>query len=501
MDIIETLKQNRDIEILNPSITDLNNVNYNPMNIKNMEEIVDLINVHKEFDSNILVFTDYDVDGIIGGFILYHYLKFAGSNVQILTSNRKYGYGLSEHEISQIIDSDIELVITVDCGITQGDKISMLTDNDIDVIVTDHHEYGGTPEFPFINPKVGGSYIQRDLSGAGVAFKLVCALEEDIMEEYLDLLAIANISDFVPLLGENRITTKLGINKINSNPFHTLGEMLRELEISKVDASTVSYQIAPLINSVNRLKHSHLPIRILEGENIPKLTADMVEINERRKNKVKRAIETLEYDTSHNIIIAQGTFTSGFTGLIASKIQDKHKLPVIALNQSLKGSGRSVKPLHLIDTLRQREELFETLGGHEMAAGFQLKEGRVDKLKEFMYNYTEGIEYETRNPDIVLKDTSSLNLSLLDGLDILRPFGAGNPPPLFKLDNAKLNHYNETRSGEHLQMEVEGEKAIWFNYDKSIDLRDRVDIYFEIQEDTFRGRGIQLIVKEVKTWR
>ena len=496
--IYEKIKAERDISFLTPSIQDLKSPRFSPSNIINIEQVKEMIDIHRRFNSKILIFTDYDVDGITGGFMLYDFLKKNGANVETMISNRKLGYGLSNKEVKKIINSNYELVITVDCGISDKDHIKTLENNGIDVIVTDHHESKNPPDCLWINPKAGNKYFERNLSGAGVVFKLISYLLEDVATDYLDILAIANIADFVPLLGENRIQTRLGLQKINRNPYPSVKTMLDTFAISDIDESTIAYQIAPAINSINRLDYSDIPMEILKGNNIQSNTRDMIDINNFRKRQISNTLDNLDYNTNNNIIIAQGEFKQGYTGLIASKLKDRHKLPSIVLNQNLRGSARSIEPLDITSMLQEENHLFESVGGHKLASGFKLKEGNVDKLKEIVYNKCEGIKYKTINVDIELENLSPINTELMTMLDNLRPFGAGNPSPLFRIRNIELDDYTPTRTGEHIQMEIQGKRGIWFFADLRQELRQELDITFEIQRDDFRGKGIQLIIKEVQ---
>jgi len=499
-EIVKIIKDKRDIIELNPTINDLKKIAYNPRNLVNMHEIVDTLGIHLRLDSEIVIFTDYDVDGIVGGFCLYDYLKSKGANVEVMVSNRKFGYGLSKQEIKKLKQKETDLVITVDCGISDNNHIKELEKFGMEVIVTDHHESSNPPDCLWVNPKVGNSYYERELSGAGVAYKLINAFEGEIVEKYLDLIAIANIADFVPLRGENRILTKLGLEKANKNPFPTLKEMMNEFDLDNLDENAVAYQIAPSINSVNRLGYSDLPLKILKGENVKQNTREMMLQNDKRKNEISQAIKNLEFDISHNIIIAKGDFKAGYTGLIASKLKDRYNRPCLVLNGDLRGSGRSMQPLNLIETLKKEEELFETVGGHELASGFKLKnKENLDKLKEFLYNYTEGLEYEYKEIDVELKDTRVLTERLLNRLDILRPFGSGNPAPLFKLKEKKLDNYKTIgKEDKHLQFTVDGKRGVWFFFNPRIELRGKLDITFELNRDTFRGQGVQLIAKGVQ---
>ena len=497
--IFQYIKKDRGLDFLNPSFTDLYRTQFNPSNIKNMNTVKNEIISHIKFNSKILIFNDYDVDGILGGWILFDYLyHYKNANVNVKISNRKLGYGLSDKEVQEIISNKYDLVITVDCGIAEHRHIKQLQKNDIDVIVTDHHESNNPPSCDWIDIKVGKRYWERNLSGAGVAYKLISALEGEHMQKYLGALAIANIADFVPLRGENRITTKLGLEKLNKNPYYPLEVLMREFNIDKINSTDVAFKIAPSINSTNRVDHSRIVFELMTGVDIKKNAKEMRKVNNKRKRKVKQALEGLEVDDDNNIIIAKGNFKSGYTGLLASKLKDRYNKPAIVINQNNRGSARSIYPLNMFKVLDNEKQLFNNVGGHAFAGGFSLKEGKLEQLKSYLYARAEGLKYVLREVDLKLDNLEGINTKLMDRLDILEPFGAGNNKPYFKIKNTKLSDYNTTKTGEHLQLEINGKRGIWFNFNKKIDLRKELEINFEVQRDNYRGEGVQLIVRDIK---
>jgi len=498
-EIYETIIKKRNIKnpakFINPQLGDL----YNPFYMENMEKVVADINTHISFNSNILIFCDYDVDGIFGGFALFHYLSKLTENVNIQISKRQYGYGLTDIEIKNIIKNNYDLVITVDCGISNNNEVDKLKDNGLDVIITDHHESDNPPDCLWINPKVG-NYLYRDLSGAGVVFKLICAIANDKMfTEYLDLIAIATIADVVPLKNENRIITKIGLHKSAEQPFKPLKTMMEVLGLEKLNEGNIGYLIAPMINSANRLECSDLPLQILNNINVEENTKKLKEINNKRKIKVKQIYKKLKrkVDKSKNVIVIKDEYPAGITGLIAGRLKEEFHKPAFLVNHNNKGSARTLNPLDCVQTLSKIESYFENFGGHKYAGGYKLKENKFHLFKEFLEDFTEDLKYEKKSADLELKSIEEVTLNVYNKLQLLAPFGAGNPKPLFKLRNIYLSDYKTTKTGEHLQFNINNKDGIWFNYNQDINLQKPLDILFKISYNDYR-QDIQLDLKEVE---
>lgn len=502
LQIYNEIKKDRNLEFINPTRDTLKLLRFNPARLTGIKNIASLIEIHKKFNSKILVFCDYDVDGLIGGFILHDYLKKNDYNVDIKVSDRQQGYGFSDKEVQEIIKENYDLCITVDLGINENKNIAFLHSKGVEVIVTDHHNNEGeTPNCFYLNPKVNNEYFFKELSGAGVVWKLICEMENKPVYEYLDLVAIANIGDSVPLIDENRVITKVGLQKLNNTPFKPLETMLKYFKLKgRVTSSDIMFQINPSINAVNRLKHSDIPIQILQGKNVKENVKEMIKLNKQRKKDTEKAIESLDIDTNNNIIVVKGDFKRGQTGLIASKLMDRYKVPVVAVSSDLRGSSRSMKGLKITDLLKRNKQLFHNLGGHDYASGFTLKEGKFEELRTFLYTKTRGLKYKVKKADMVLENLDYVNEKLVDLLENLAPFGVGNSKPLFKLEGIKLNNYNETRNGKHLQFSINNTKGIWFSYNKDIDLNKKINIIFEVEKDYYRGEGIQLIIREVEKY-
>ena len=488
--IFEQIKSNRDITNWFPDEF------YDPFLMKNMTEVVDSIESHILFNSKILIFHDYDVDGITGGFILYDYL-YTKTDTNTMLSNREYGYGLSDTEVDEIIEKEYDLVITVDCGISEQDMINKLQENGIEVIVTDHHE--GKNDLPclFIDPKVGKKYPYKELCGAGVAYKLVCSLEGEQVYNYIDLVAFATVADVVPLVDENRYLVHKGLDKLNKKPFPPLKALIDTVGVKDITSSDIGYQIAPIINSANRMNYDPTPMKLLKGDNPLANAYSMKDKNEQRKKLVKSAMETIEVDNDKNVIVHKGDFGRGLTGIIASRVQNKYEKPVFMVNSENYGSVRSLKPLNAVDSLNKVSRFLHSHGGHSMAAGFNLKDGCFDIFKSHLEDIAEGLEYKTREVDVVLYDLSVLTIGLWTKLQKLEPYGNGNPKPYFKVQGVVLDDYSATRSGEHLKLEVDGVEGIWFYFDREINLQKPLDIYFELGYNDY-SNNIQMIVQKVE---
>ena len=487
-EIFEQVKQNRSIKI-NPELS-------NPNQLENIEQFYVNLKDHKDFDSEVLIFGDYDVDGIFGSFMLYDYLVEQGYNAQVINSNRKYGYSISDNEIDDILEYEFDLVIMIDCGISSHKEIQRLKENGVDVMVIDHHLQDNPPGVIWINPKIDNSYPFGQLCGAGVVYQII-NYQTKPADKYLQLACIATIADLTPLQGDNRWIVKKGLESLNTLDYKPLSVLADVMDVDKWNVGNIAFKIAPAFNAVNRLEFNTLPLELLMGKNLKENAEKLVEYNERRKDIVKNALEEVEVSDEQNIIIYKGNFVKGVTGLIASEIKKEYNKPAIAINQNNYGSGRSISPLHITNALKGREKLFESVGGHKQACGFSLKEGKIEELKDYLYEKTEGIEYKEREVDYTFNSTEYINEKLYNKLQILSPFGIGNPRPYFKISNQYLDNFRTTKTGEHLLITLNGIDGIFFNYDKDINYRKKLDIWFNIGYNDFRN-GIQIKVKKVE---
>lgn len=449
---------------LNPSLNYL----YDPFLLNDMKKAV--YRIFRAISKNelILIYGDYDCDGISSTSILYHALKRLGAKVKYRIPTRKDGYGLNENVVRQLKAkyNDLSLIITVDNGSNAHGACSHCYDLQIDLIVTDHHEI--TSHFPkclaFINPKRNdNTYPFSHLAGVGVTFKLIQALFsvkkmkiDSFIWDYIELVALGTIADMVPLQDENRILASFGIKKWNEHPSPFFRSLFQEMYLNKITSSDISFRIGPLINSIGRISDSN-PIPILMNSNDSYINvAPLIKLNRLRKKlcdiqftKCEMSIKN-QISSNKDILIAYGNFHEGIIGILSSRISEKYQRPSIVITHSGKGSARSGNSsIHMTNLLSEAKELLTNYGGHEGAAGLSLDTSNVQPFikKINSLSIKNNVSYiRDRDFHSTIEDKKIPTLPLFDfstslGKDffLLEPFGMGNKKPIFH-DNSFFFH-------------------------------------------------------------
>jgi len=446
---------------LNPEIEGL----HDPFLFKDMEKTVKQIVCYGESKKKILIYSDYDVDGITGCSMLVNFLKSLNYNISYYIPDRlDEGYGLSEQSVSNVINKAPELVITVDCGITAKEYVKTLYDNGIEVIVTDHHEVREdmVPDcFSIIavsHPDCG--YPFRFLCGAGVIFKVITALctylgLHNTYKEYLDLAALGTVADVVKLVGENRIIVKSGLYKLQNTKNIGLEELIRVSELNKAEINTyhLGYVLGPRLNAAGRMGSADRAVELLTCDDKSRCTDIAEEINKEnlkrqliQENIMKEADFLVkkqnDLEKDKILVIANNGWHHGIIGIVSSKITDKYCLPSILLSiedEKAKGSGRSAGNFNLFKALSYADRYLEKYGGHEAAAGMSLKSADIDNFRIVVNNYAnENADLLDFIPGLIIDTTVSLNeitLENIEDMDKLQPFGEGNKEPVFLCEN------------------------------------------------------------------
>lgn len=455
-------------EYLNSSLEDLDD----PNTIPGMYDVINVIKNHVENNNIITIYGDFDVDGTSALTIMYKALSiyYDSSKVNMLPANRyRDSYGLSCKSIDIMGKADTDLIITVDCGISDHDEIDYAQLNGMDVVIVDHHEADKPPDVPLIDPKVEqGNYMERELCATGLAWRLAQALLGERFEEVLDIVAMATIADVVPLLGENRIIVKEGLDKIKHFNSVNLGivKLMNQFEItpSEITASDIGYFVGPAINAAGRLGSPKPVIKLLntkKPETAEELAFKLKNINERRKDRTKKTLKGINkkikrYAKDCNVIIETGDILRGVVGLVAGNIKERYGKPTIIIDEdSGKGSARSVPPFDMYENLKtcREEDLLEKAGGHSMAAGLKVKDGRLEEFKDRMNELAEGMKYEVRTYDIIV-NPMDISLTTIRGLNLLAPFGKSHPGPLFRSEDIKAQNISRTFKGDHLTFDI-----------------------------------------------
>ena len=515
-------------KILNArNITDMNSVKkyfsdeyeegYDPFLMHDMQKAVDRINEAIENEEKILVYGDYDADGITSTVLLVETLISMGANVSSYIPNRfEEGYGPNKEAFTKIIDSGITLIITVDNGIAGVEEVDLANELGCDVIVTDHHKIQDTipNAYAIIHPEhPEGNYPFKKLAGVGVAFKLAHALLEIFPDFLLDLVAIGTIADMVSITDENRIFVKQGLELINDDPRIGL-KMLLELSgiDTKIDEQTVGFYIAPKLNSIGRMDSAKLGLTFLMAEEpvTARALAEQIEqYNIQRKQVtediVKDVISKIENSEKKqkNVIMVSGEYHEGVLGIVASNIVEKYQKPVFIMNEKegvLKGSARSIFDFNIYIAMNKISDLFLAFGGHTLAAGFSFEKSNFEKIEEFLDKEFEEFKQNNdlkanKNIDIVTS-LEDISYQFLNSLDALKPYGMDFEKPTVLIENAMvLNKAYFGSEKQYLRLTIADEvgnlDCITFKdsvtFDK-VEKNDIIDLVCNIDKNNFNGR-------------
>ena len=490
---------------------------YDPFLMHDMQKAVDRINEAIENEEKILVYGDYDADGITSTVLLVETLISMGANVSSYIPNRfEEGYGPNKEAFTKIINSGITLIITVDNGIAGVEEVDLANELGCDVIVTDHHKIQDTipNAYAIIHPEhPEGNYPFKKLAGVGVAFKLAHALLEIFPDFLLDLVAIGTIADMVSITDENRIFVKQGLELINEDPRIGL-KMLLELSgiDTKIDEQTVGFYIAPKLNSIGRMDSAKLGLTFLMSEEpvTARALAEQIEqYNIQRKqiteDIVKDVISKIENSEKKqkNVIMVSGEYHEGVLGIVASNIVEKYQKPVFIMNEKegiLKGSARSIFDFNIYVAMNKISDLFLAFGGHTLAAGFSFEQSNFEKIEDFLDNEFEEFKQNNdlkanKNIDIVTS-LEDISYQFLNSLDALKPYGMDFEKPTVLIENAMvLNKAYFGSEKQYLRLTIADEvgnlDCITFKdratFDK-VEKNDIIDLLCNIDKNNFNGR-------------
>lgn len=505
---------------------------HNPFLFKGMDIAVDRIIKAINNKEKILIYGDYDVDGITSTTVLKKYLMDRGISVDTYIPNRLHeGYGLNKKAIDTIKERNIDLIITVDCGISAIEEVDYAVRLGMDIIVTDHHEVGEKlpNALAVIDAKrKDNTYPFRALAGVGVVFKLIQALSiklEIKPEEYLkylDLVCVGTISDIVPLEGENRTIAKLGLMLIKVTRNLGLRELIKSSGYKEIDSNTISFGVAPRINACGRMGHEEEALKLFLAEDLEsatKITKELNEYNTLRQSTEKaiyeeavQQIEKNHLDANNSIVLGGKGWHHGVIGIVSSKVTDKYYKPSILLsfeNNIAKGSGRSVPGFDLYEGLAKCEDLLEKYGGHSMAVGLTLKKENLENFKERFEQIAKEKNIKELVPIIYIDDELKLkdiNMDLVKSISILEPFGEANKVPLFLIRNLKIDSIRALSEGRHLKLTLRDENfvinAIGFELGylaEEYRIGDRIDVVGTLEINSFNGfSSIQINMKDIR---
>ena len=471
---------------LNPKLTDLND----PFSMIGMREGVERIGRAFMENEKIVIYGDYDVDGITATSLLYIVLNKLGAQVDFYLPNRlTEGYGLSVDGIDLAKEKGVSLIITVDTGITAVDEIAYASSQGIDVVVTDHHEPGNAlPEaLAIINPKQHDCDYGEQLSGVGVAFKFAQAIyqslnqDESELEEHLDLVAMGTAADIVPLVGENRILTRFGIEQVARTTKPGLKSLIfvSGLMGKRISTGQVVFILAPRINALGRLGNAREAIRLLatKDERVAQEIARLLDEENRRRKEIdsetlKEALnqidEIVDLDEDKAIVLAGEGWHQGVIGIVASRLVERYHMPTVLIsitNGIGKGSARSIPGFHLCEALKECEHLLLKYGGHKYAAGLSIEQAQVPAFRE---KFREVSQRMLTEEDVVPKlhvdqeiELGDINESIMDSIESFAPFGPQNMRPIFLTRNCEVLGQPYTVGRNHLRMRVRKGQAVF----------------------------------------
>lgn len=508
---------------------------HDPMLLPDMAKARDTIRRAIEQGKKIAVFGDYDVDGVTSTCVMTRVLRSLGADVRHYIPDRlSEGYGLSMGAMDRLAQDGIGLIVTVDSGVSAFEEIARARELGMEVVVTDHHEC--REELPdanaVVNPKRADSiYPFAELAGVGVAFKLASALAGDgqqraVLEQYADLVALGTVADVMPLVGENRIIVAAGLRRMAETQNVGLSMLLHESgqQGKRLTASTISFILAPRINAAGRLGHADMAAELFltdDPRRAQTLAMALCEQNKQRQateNQIlEQALQKLrrEYDPLEDqvIVLAGEEWHHGVIGIVSSRICDRYACPtvLIALEDGIgKGSGRSVKGFNLYEALCDSAPLLERFGGHELAAGLTIREENIQQFRENM----EAWAREHVNPRELMPilhidcpiAPEFISTEATRGLDVLEPFGMGNPQPVFSMCDLLVEEITPISSDRHVRLTLSKDgqtyTAMLFGTGQGgcgFAQGNYVDAAFCLEINEYRGRcSVQLVIRDIQ---
>ena len=526
--LVENNLSDKEIKIfLNPTRKDF----HDPFKLPDMDKAVDRILKAMNNNEKIVVYGDYDADGITSTTILKRYMKDRGIDIGTYIPNRlNEGYGLNEEAITEIAKEKYDLMITVDCGITAVKEVKIAEKLGIDVIITDHHEV--PEEIPnaiaVIDAKrKDNKYPFDKLAGCGVAFKLIQALSiklnlpESEWLKYIDIACVGTISDIVTLIDGNRVIAKLGLKLVEVTKNIGLRTLIELSGFKKIDSTAISFGISPRINACGRMGHQEDALKLFLTDDpieARKLAQKLEEYNRQRQEIEKKifneAIEMAYKNKDEScIVIGKENWHHGVIGIVSSKVTDLTYKPSILVcfeGEDAKGSGRSIPGFDLHEAVYNCRELLTAAGGHSMAIGLSLKTNNFEAFKEKIEDYANKKNIKQLIPELLIDyviTSKDINVEEIRKLQLLEPFGEGNNIPVVMYKNLKIDSIRALSEGKHLKLVLTDGNicidAIGFNMgdlSNIYQIGDKVDIVGNIGINQFKNiENIQITLKDIRS--
>ncbi len=518
-------------EFLRPTLLNLPS----PFCFQDMNKVVERLSLALKQKEKVLVYGDYDADGITSTSLLYIVLSGLGINaVTYIPDRQNEGYGLNNQAIERAAKAGVSVLITVDCGITAVAEAAFAQTLNIDVIITDHHEPSEfSPDvYGILNPKINNSgYPFRELAGVGVAFKLAQALFQSLgnsklgihsEREFLDLVALGTIADIVPLVGENRILVHQGLLQMEKTLNVGLKALLKECGLigKTLKAGQIGFMVAPRINASGRMASAKAGLELLlteDAERADELARFLTQENQLRQKIeseiLAEAISMVEQKPLPRVIVlSSNRWHHGVIGIVASRLADRYYRPVFMIveeGKEAKGSARGIPGYPVLEQITTQAELLINFGGHRAAAGFSLLTEDIEKFRAGLNKQVTAFPETLFQRELVIDCRVSLDEvtgDLLHEIEQLAPFGFGNPGPVLACKEVpvySISAVGKERSHLKIRFGSRGEKeAIAFRSGERInELNEEktLDVAFSLDWNSFRGQdSVQLIIKDIQ---
>lgn len=456
---------------------------YDPNFMHDMELGVDRIQQAIMNGEKIVIYGDYDVDGITSTALMYETLEELGAEVEYYIPDRfKDGYGPNVEVYKHLIDEGVSLIVTVDNGVAGHEAIDYANQHGVDVVITDHHELPETlPDaYAIIHPRhPEGDYPFGELSGVGVAFKVAAALLEELPQDVLDLVALGTVADLVSLTGENRILVKYGLQLLQQTMRPGLQSLYKVagIEVPTITEETIGFSLAPRLNALGRMENGSLGVELLttlDEEKAEELAKTTNQLNIKRQEEVNKIVEEavaqLANKSENHLVnvVAGNNWHEGVVGIVASRLVDMTGKPSLVLSIDektgiAKGSGRSIEAFQMFDALDSHRDILMKFGGHHMACGLSLDKEKLSDLQQVVdeEGKKQGIEHATKPVvKVIPVNLDDVNLDLEAQLEVLAPFGTDNHRPVFEFKDYEVNAVQAIgQQKNHLKLQLQSNNS------------------------------------------
>jgi single-stranded-DNA-specific exonuclease len=503
-----------------------------PTRLPDIDRAVSMILAARDAGTRIVVFGDYDVDGLTSTAMLTRVLRRLGADVEPIVPHRiNDGYGVTMASVERIVASGAGLVVAVDCGSSSPDEFAALLRHGIQAVVLDHHHYTGQlpDEVAFVSPKrPDNRFPFMDLAGVGVAYMLVrLLLGDDDAEMYLPYVALGSVADVVELRAENRILVAKGISKLRRWKLPGLMALCSAAGIDQSTLTTwhIGFVLGPRLNAAGRVDSPQVALDLLLADDLATavpLALKLSDLNEQRQAETRRiqheAEQLLDLDgaaaQAPAIVVADATWSTGIAGLVASRLAERYGRPAIVLERGpevARGSARSIPGIDIVEAIGASRDILDRFGGHAAAAGLSLPSDQIDTFRRELAAAVMDLCGGRLPEREVLIDAEvmpeDLHLATVDTLGRLEPFGRGNEQPLFIVRNASHRYARLTRDGRHITLQIvdsrrRSHRAIFFGAGPRMrELLDspRIDVVTTLERDTWDGReSLKLFIRDFR---